>query len=83
MKRNALNLKEEFPANLLEVGPLKLDLARFEAFCRDKEILLTLSEFKLLALMSSKPGQVFTRECLLKALSEGSCICDHNLDVRI
>ena len=67
----------------LEVGPLKLDPVRFETYCRGKTIPLTLSEFKLLALLSSKPGHVFSREKLLKTLSGGSYICDHNLDVRI
>lgn len=48
--------------------PLSLDLQRQKAAVSGAELLLTQSEFSLLALLSSRPGEVWTVEALYRAL---------------
>jgi DNA-binding response OmpR family regulator len=43
-------------------GDLKLDLARHEVVVDGRAVELTRAEFNLLALLSSRPGEVFSRE---------------------
>jgi len=61
-------MKEE--AEKLSIGPLHLDVGRQEVLVHDKEVHLTNKEFKLLHCLMSSPGQVFTREQLLKQVWE-------------
>lgn len=52
--------------DIIEGDGLKIDLVKYEV-TRDGEVVkLTLREFELLKYLSSSPGQVFTREELLK-----------------
>lgn len=51
---------------LLEYGPLCLDLAAHVLYKNDEPIALTQLEYGLLALFMAHPGQVFTRETLLE-----------------
>ncbi len=48
------------------VGPLELDLDKFEAKIDGKVIDLTLREFEVLKFLASQAGQVITREVLLE-----------------
>ena len=50
----------------IEVGELKLDLDKFEVKVRGKVIDLTLREFEVLKYLANQPGQVVTRETLLR-----------------
>ncbi|NOX62330.1 MAG: response regulator transcription factor [Chloroflexi bacterium] len=52
----------------LEVGDLRIDLARRQAFIADKPVDLTTTQFDLLAVLASQPGRVFTRMQLLDAI---------------
>ena len=49
---------------LLEIGPLRIDPRRHEAFLEGQLLDLTPKEFELLHLMASHQGHVFTREDL-------------------
>ncbi len=46
-------------------GPLSLDPDRLVAYKNDKELHLTVREFKLLWTLAERPGRVFTRQALL------------------
>ncbi len=46
-------------------GSLKIDLPKCKVWVEDEEIQLTSTEFKILVMMSAKPGHVFTREQLI------------------
>ena len=48
--------------NVIEVGPLTLDLDRFEVMINNKVVDLTLREFEVLKYLANQPGQVVTRE---------------------
>ncbi len=52
---------KEAEENVLSVGVLRLDTKRFTLYKREEEILLTPTEFKILAMLMEKPGRVFTR----------------------
>lgn len=50
----------------LEVGPLRLDAARFEAWRGDRRLDLTAKEFAVLRYFMAHPGQVMSQERLLE-----------------
>jgi len=66
------------------VGGLHLDVARHTASIDGKAILLTRSEFRLVALLASKPGHPFTREELIQHLWESEFVGDRRaIDVHV
>lgn len=54
------------PEEVLEVGPLHIDLGRHQARLAGELLDLTSTEFQLLAFLARQPGRVFTREQLLE-----------------
>jgi two-component system alkaline phosphatase synthesis response regulator PhoP len=53
---------------VLESGPVKLDKAKHQAFCRKNEIFLTVKEFDLLCILLENKGNILTREQLLSKI---------------
>lgn len=51
---------------VLKVGPVSIDVTRFEAWIEGVQLSLTPSEFKILQLLMEHPGQVFSRLQLLE-----------------
>jgi len=51
--------------DLIEYGPLLLNLETYQAAVDDRPIDLTYMEYELLKFLASHPGKVFTREVLL------------------
>jgi DNA-binding response OmpR family regulator len=66
LRRRELDRAESGPA--LQVGGITLDLPRHEVRVDGRAVLLTPSEFKLLALLAERPGQVYSRTQLLEHL---------------
>lgn len=65
-------------------GLLTIDLYKHEVTIQDKAIPLTLTEFRLLHQLASKPGRVFTRDQLLDAISGSETfVIDRTIDVHI
>lgn len=65
-------------------GPVELDRVRFHATCRGTALVLTRQEFRLLDLLISAPGRVFTREEVLdRAWDEGGMVTDRAIDAHI
>ena len=61
-----------------------LDLDRKECFVDGKEVVLTKLEFEVLALLLSKPGQVFSREKILQTVwPSDTIVLDRTVDVNI
>jgi DNA-binding response OmpR family regulator len=50
---------------LIQYGPLTLNLETYQAACGGRPLDLTYMEYELLKFLSSHPGKVFTRETLL------------------
>jgi DNA-binding response OmpR family regulator len=69
---------------LIQLGELSIDTVKYKVQVGGREVKLTASEYKLLLLLASYPGRVFTREQLLnKALGDDVVIVDRNIDVHI
>ena len=68
----------------IQVGPLAIDLSRFEAKLSGQPLKLTATEFKLLAELAGHPGRALTREHLLnRAVGDAVVVVDRNIDVHI
>lgn len=67
-----------------EVGGIKIDRERYLVTQNGNEINLPKKEFELLALLTSKPGKVFTREVILEKVWGGEVVVgDRTIDVHI
>lgn len=63
---------------------LEIDIEKYVAILKGKEMLLPKKEFELLALLFSKPGKVFTREVILaRVWGDDIIVGDRTIDVHI
>ena len=63
---------------------LVVDAARHEVRLDNRAITLTATEFRLLHLLASHPGRVFTRDQLVtRVIGGGAAVIDRNIDVHI
>jgi two-component system alkaline phosphatase synthesis response regulator PhoP len=70
--------------NNIEFGEIRIDKDKHVVFKGDLEIALPKKEFRLFALLSSKPGKVFTREYILeKVWGDEVVVGDRTIDVHI
>jgi two-component system response regulator RegX3 len=71
-------------SNVISIGGLRLDVARHSASVDGKPVLLTRSEFRLVALLASEPGKPLTREQLIRHLWESDFVGDRRaIDVHV
>ena len=71
-------------AGIVSLGQVSIDKTRHTVKVRDQSIQLTLAEFKLLALLMSRPGRVFSRDQILEQISGSDVyVIDRNVDVHI
>jgi DNA-binding response OmpR family regulator len=67
-----------------EIGGVRLDLARHEVTVDGRPARLTLSEFKVLALLAEQPERVLTRRQIMQHLWESDYVGDeHACDVHV
>ena len=59
-------IKSESEENTITVGDLRLDLKKIEARVKGEIVDLTIKEFEVLKYLATQPGEVVTREMLLK-----------------
>lgn len=64
------NSKQEDKNNIIKVGDLSLDIKKIEVKVKGEVINLTKKEFDVLKYLASQPGQVVTREMLLRDVWE-------------
>lgn len=65
-------------------GPVTVDASRHEVLVDNAEVEFTATEFRLLYLLASHPGRVFTRDHLLsRVIGEDVLVIDRNIDVHI
>jgi two-component system response regulator RegX3 len=66
------------------VGGLRIDLGRHQVTVDDRPVYLTASQFKLLALLAEDPGDVVTRQAIMRRLWDSDFVGDeHVCDVHI
>ncbi len=71
-------------STIREVGGVRLDLGRHEVTVDGKPVRLTLSEFKVLALLAEQPERVLTRREIMQHLWESEYVGDeHACDVHV
>jgi len=71
-------------ADVLVHGPLQLDPARHRCACAGQELVLTVTEFALLAALLAAPGRVLARAQLVeRAYGAGHYITDRTVDSHI
>lgn len=77
-------LQDEGPTGKrLELDGLVIDKAKYQVSVGGKEIPLTLTEFKILALLAGATGRVYTRELLLQKIQGEAFVDERNIDVHI
>jgi DNA-binding response OmpR family regulator len=79
------DLKEDAPARArIERSGIVIDPVRFEVEVKGKAVTFTLTEFKILSILASNPGRVYTRQLLLDKIQNGEAfVDDRNIDVHI
>lgn len=66
------------------VGPLRIDLARHEVSVDNHPVRVTPSEFKILALLSERPGRAYTRTEIVQELWQSAFVGDRrSCDIHI
>jgi two-component system phosphate regulon response regulator PhoB len=76
--------RQQQPTGRMERGEIVIDGMRHKVTVKNKEISLTLTEFKLLEFMARRPGMVFSRAQILDAVSgEDTMVYDRTVDAHI
>ncbi|MCC6222095.1 MAG: response regulator transcription factor [Thermoleophilia bacterium] len=84
LRRRELDRAASGPADVLERGGIRLDLVRHLVEVDGRPVHLTLSEFKLLALLAAEPERVFTRRQVMEHLWQSPYVGDERAcDVHI
>jgi DNA-binding response OmpR family regulator len=70
--------------NIIRLGDLIIDKAKHKVEIKNKEIVLTPTEFRILCALARKPDHVFTREKLIEiARGDDTVIMERTIDVHI
>ena len=65
-------------------GHLVIDSGRHEVRVDGTQVILTPTEFRMLHLLASHPGRVFTRDLLVtRVIGDGAAVIDRNIDVHV
>jgi len=71
-------------ARRIVIGPLVIDLDKFEVTADGAKVDLTATEFKILQLLASRRGRVFTRDQILDFLwGQEKAVIDRTIDVHV
>jgi two-component system response regulator RegX3 len=65
LRRLPVSEQEADPADVIEIGDVRLDAARHEVFVRGVPLAFPLKEFELLELLLTNAGRVLTRDVLI------------------
>ena len=84
LKRKAYIEVSKIKSDSISFQNFSLDLAKRKFKLSDKEIELTYSEFQIMELFITKPGQVFTRSKIVDLVrGQNHAISDRSVDVQI
>ncbi|MCC7051390.1 MAG: response regulator transcription factor [Bacteroidia bacterium] len=82
--RRAGNVNITTDPNELVLGDFKINREKYLVTYQDKQVYLPKKEFELLALLTSKPGKVFTRDEILNLVwGDEVVVGDRTIDVHI
>ena len=78
------NNRTESSGDQIDLGGLRIDKEKFLVIKNGLEINLPKKEFKLLSLLATKPGKVFTREFILQEVwGDEVVVGDRTIDVHV
>jgi two-component system alkaline phosphatase synthesis response regulator PhoP len=85
LKRGKRESKTNVPdIKALHISGLIIDREKYIVFKGDQELVLPKKEFEILALLSSRPGRVFTRDEIFQSVwDENVVVGDRTIDVHI
>lgn len=71
-------------SEIIQTGPIQIDIGRHEITLHGETIPFTLAEFNILKLLASRPGRVFTRDQILEQVAgNDTYLVDRNVDVHV
>ena len=70
-------------AQVMERGSLRMDLEHWRVQWAGHEVVLTVTEFHLLAALLRAPGKVFTRDDLMTRVYEDAVVSDRTIDSHV
>lgn len=78
------NFPKQFDADILTIGPIKINKKKYTVFVDNTEIPLPRKEFDILFILANSPGIIFNREALLsKVWGSEIYVVDRTIDVHI
>lgn len=84
LRRSQSNLSNEKP-EIIQVGALKIDATKHRVWLEGKALEFSPIEMRLISVLASHPGQVFSRDQLMEKIYEGKgkFVFDRTMDVHI
>lgn len=80
----SIDKSEKAIEDLLDFGTLKIEVSKCRVVVDKEEIQLTSTEFKILSMLASKPGHVFTREQFINNIQgENIFVTGRTIDTHI
>ncbi len=84
LRRNTRIEPEETAKNILRCGPVTLDFETHQATHRDTPMDLTITEFRILAMLMETPGRVYSRGQIIETVrGYGYSVTSRAVDVQI
>lgn len=68
---------------IVEIGPVRMDLSRREAFVGENRVDLTNRQFDVLALLASDPGRAFSRDEILREVWGTEYVTKRNVNEQV
>ncbi|MCO4795627.1 MAG: response regulator transcription factor [Bacteriovoracaceae bacterium] len=79
-----VNTESESDSSIMKINDLTIDTNQCKTWLFDKELELTLSEYKLVCAFMKEPGKVFTRNQLVEYIQDGPVhVTDRTIDTHI
>ena len=83
LRRFNRNEEEAASQKIIDLGNIVINREKYAVFVNEKEHILPRKEFEIIALLSSKPHKVFTREEIFVSIWGNSVVGDRTIDVHI
>lgn len=81
--RRAEGIRQQSVPDTVVAGGLQIDVSRHKVSLEQRDISVTATEFRLLHLLASHPGRVFSRDQLISSALGDGMVVDRNVDVHI
>ena len=84
LRRSNFALEKDHKTETTDNEVIKIDPVKFKVTVNDRAIKLTMSEYKILELLSCQPGRVYTRYQIVDSIhGEYHAVTDRSIDVQI